>query len=105
MLDQNKSAVEAILAVLNPLILGKTLPAFQCSCGSIHHGTATAVEIWHPGEEYPGQEVEWYMWTVHMSENPSDPGFDYGVGLGRFVPEKKLKELFAAHFPTSLRKE
>lgn len=101
-LPENRPGVEEILALLNPRILGKELPAWSCTCGACGSGPAVAVSLRPAGTEYPGQETRWYLWTVNMKSkaHTNDRDFDYSTGLTNFIPLKELHAIFARVFPT-----
>lgn len=94
-LPKNRKGVLALLAIFNQRILGQTRPAMGCNCGAIHHGPATAVEIIPGGDEYPGQETNPVLWSVHMSEHPEVKGeYSYSYCLSEFIDYEELEQLF-----------
>lgn len=98
-LPKNRQAVLAILEELKPRIIGQSRPGWSCNCGAIHAGPAVAVNIDPAGDEYPGQETQWYLWMVRMSEHPDNPlDYSYGCGLSEFVEAKELDALFKRYF-------
>jgi hypothetical protein len=102
-LPENRQAVLSLLNELNPRILGLTHPAMSCGCGAVHGGAATAVKIDPAGDEYPGQETLWYLWSVEMKA--TNGGHDWSCGLTQFIDADEVKALFERHFGKQKRDE
>ncbi len=101
-LPKNRQGVLELLKIFNARILGQTRPAMGCSCGQIHYGAATAVEIVPAGDDYPGQETHPVLWSVHMSEHPDIAvEYSYGCGLSEFIEYEELQKLFNEHLGTN----
>ncbi len=98
-LPHNRPGVRKLLAKLEPMILGATRPEISCNCGAIHNGPATAVSINPAGDQYPGYEVHWHLWTVTMSETPQIQGsHHYSYSLSEFVDSRELEMFFREAF-------
>ena len=98
-LPQNRKAVVGILEEVTPRILGQERPGWSCNCGCLSHGPAVAVSIDPAGDSYPGQEVQWCVWSVSMEpKDDSCKGSGYSVGLSDFIPSEELDEIFLRHF-------
>ncbi len=102
-LAKNRPAVVAILAEVEPRILGKPHAGFSCNRGAIHEGPGVAVEVEPGGNEYPGQETHLSMWTVRVAHHPEDQSVldGFSVGLSEFIPFDEVKDIFARHFGTN----
>ena len=98
-LPENEAAVAAIVEEFTPRVIGQTLPGFSCCCGAVKGATATVVEI-RPagGDQYPGQETCWVVWTVKLQPNPGEPNNGWSTGLSQFIPVEEIKEIFRRHF-------
>lgn len=81
-LSKNQQAVRALVAELEPRILGQEKPGWSCNCGAHQHGAAIAVRVLPAGDTYPGQETEWYLWTVQMRDPHTTPEGDYSYSIG-----------------------
>lgn len=101
MLSENVEGVKRILEILKPRILSQELPGWSCGCGALKGAAATAVEIRPAGDQYPGQEVMWYLWTVKMEPKPGEQDGPWSCGISEFVPRDELKSLFKRHFPSA----
>jgi len=99
-LPQNRKAVMAILEEISPRIIGRRHRGFTCSCGAIHADPGVVTAIEPAGDDYPGQEVCWAVWSVQIRHHPEDPkdmnGF--GCGLSEYLPVEVIKAIFAKHF-------
>jgi len=89
---------QELKTILEPMVLGKRLPAWRCNCGALGCGEAEAVEIEPAGGSYPYQIGLWYVWAVHMRSADSERDYDYSVGLSSFLSSDYLDALFADKF-------
>ncbi|HET6746958.1 MAG TPA: hypothetical protein VFH06_02535 [Candidatus Saccharimonadales bacterium] len=94
-LPKNRQAVQALLKELEPRVLGKERPGFSCNCGVVHCPTAVAEKIEPGGDNYPGQETNWALWSVSMKAHA---GSNWSCGLSFFVEADELEAMFARHF-------
>ena len=101
MLSQNVAAAAALKAELEPMILGQELPGWSCGCGACTGAAAVATAIRPGGEQYPGQEVNWALWSVSMTPKPGEHGQEWSCGLSQFIAVDDLRALFAKHFGAS----
>lgn len=99
-LDKNRKAVVAILNKVEPRILGQPHAGFSCNCGAVNAGPGVAVSVEPGGDTYPGQEVLWCTWSVHISHHPEDTSAidGFSVGLSEFIPANELDQIFARYF-------
>lgn len=100
-LPENVQAVQALVEVLSPKVIGRELPGWSCCCGAVKGAAAIATEIQPAGDIYPGQETSWATWTVKMQPKPGEVNGGWSCGLSDFVPAQELKELFEQHFGTA----
>lgn len=102
-LPQNRKAVDEILRILTPKVVGKHHSGFSCSCGAIHCSPGTAVAIRPAGNEYPGQEVFYYLWSVDIRYHPENPQNHSGfsVGVTEFIDHDEVTSLFDKYFGTN----
>lgn len=94
-----RAAAEQLKQILEPRILGKTLPAMSCGCGAVHSGEAKAVEVLPAGRQfqYRNQIASWALWTVKMEEVDGS-GHGYSIGLSSFLSREEIEALFTEHF-------
>jgi len=88
-------AVQAIVQVLDPLVLGQELPGWSSCCGTVKAATATAVKI-QPAD--PGQETLWVKWKVEMRPKPNEPDWPWTCSLCNFLSQNELDRLFSEYF-------
>lgn len=94
MLTQNIESVAQLKAELEPLVLGKFVKGSSCNCGCIQVGDGIATEIEPAGNQYPGQEIYWYLWCVKVQTQDDH----YWIGLSEFIPTCELEALFQRYF-------
>ncbi len=99
MLPQNRGKVVDLLNILNPLVLGKRRNGLTCNCGAIHCGPGVAISIEPAGNDYPGQEAFWFVWSVKIK---ADDTADWSCDLSSFVSPKELDALFRERFGDAL---
>lgn len=102
-LPENARTVQEIIAVLEPKVLGTELPAWSCCCGAVTGAAAIAAKIQPAGDECPGQETEWILWSVKMEPKPGEPNAPWSRSLSDFVSGEELNVLFAQYFGTDKR--
>lgn len=98
-LPKHRRAIREILDQISPLIIGHTLDINLVSCAHKGCRTATAIDIIPAGDEYPGQEIFWYLWQVVLKCENTQDSRTIKTRLSEFVSEDVLSELFDKYFP------
>ena len=95
---RHRKAIREILDQISPLIIGQTLDINLVSCGHMGCRTATAIDIIPAGDEYPGQEIFWYLWQVVLKCEHRHESRTIKTRLSEFVSEDVLSEIFDRYF-------
>jgi len=94
-LPKNRPAVQALMKELEPRILGREREGFTCGCGAVKCGATIADNIMPGGDNYPGQEVSWPIWSVRMRTHETS---SWSCGLSEFIDRDELDAMFKRYF-------
>ncbi len=97
MLPENRKSVLAIIKELTPLIIGKKVEGFECNCGCVKADGGTASRIDPGGDSYPGQETNWFLWSVDVA-CPETNKIVHSRDLTHFMPVVEIDAMFEKHF-------
>ncbi len=98
-LPQNRLAIMEILNQITPRIIGKAKEIVHESSDYHLCQHATAIDIIPAGDEYPGQEIFWYLWSVVLTCEFQHETCTFHLKLSDFLAEKEIEDLFDTFFP------
>jgi hypothetical protein len=100
-LPENRNAVAAIHKHLHHVLVGHRYAPKP----EMHLMPGQTVFLIPPGDDYPGQEVQWELWTLLVREYGARPEvpYDYQVSITEFLAPSYLDELFESHFGKDIK--